>query len=137
MWLFLFYVIFPLCDFSFCVFSFYVFSFSNFSIIHSFIFKLSFSSSHSPRPFHLFLFSFSPLPFLLFLFPSSLSHLPFSFSLSPYPFLLIPFSLSPNLPLFYLFFIRSFLYSIFSFHQTSPISVFLICYPHTHHFKSL
>ena len=114
------FVCFLLC-FSFLLFPF-CFSLSHF---HPLIFT-SFS------PFHLF---FYPIPFSLF-------HLPYLLSISLFLFffsfllLLSPFLFSyPSL-------ILSFLSSIFPlihfpFHQTSSTCVFLICYPHTRHFKSL
>lgn len=120
------FVAFLLC-FSFCVFPFLTFFF----IIQSFIFKPSFLSIlcpvpflHtwllSPLPFHLFPYSYSFLIFCYFSpFHLSFYTIPFSSSFpSPhftFPFLLFLFPflfffsfllfLSPNLPLFYLFFL--------------------------------
>lgn len=102
------FVLFLLC-FYFRVFPFLTFFFT----IQSFIFKLSFLSIlclvpflHtwllSPLPFHLFPFSYS---FLIFL-----SFSPFHLSFSPIPFSFpVLLFLSPNLPLFYLFSLQSFL----------------------------
>ena len=101
-----------------------------------------------------FCFSLSAFPFLIFTLSSSLPSLPFTFSfilfLSPFFIFLtfspfhLSFSLIPfNFPFLLTFpLILSFLSSIFPlihfpFHQTSSTCVFLICYPHTRHFKSL